>query len=360
MAMDSERYIRQTVLKDFGLEAQQKLFDASVLVVGAGGLGVPVLQYLNAMGVGSIGIIDHDTVSLSNLHRQVLYNENDIRKSKVTTALEKLKLQNSTTNLQGYDSFLTKENALDIINEYDVVVDASDNFATRYLVNDACVILGKPFIYGALHDFEGHVSVFNHQEGPTYRCLFPKEPKAHEIPNCNEQGVLGVLPGIIGSIQALETVKTITHTGTPLSGILLVFDGLDHSHHKFNITLEPKNKKLQRLKDSYELECTLEAASITTEEFQKRSQNSESIQLIDVRTQGEFAEFHLNEAVNIPLDMLEENHQSVDATKPIYLICQSGVRSLKATQLLKTKYPSAELITIEGGLNQLKHDGSSS
>ncbi|CAG0909668.1 unnamed protein product, partial [Cyprideis torosa] len=205
--MSPERYSRQTILKDFGSEAQQKLLVAKVLVVGAGGLGVPVLTYLNAMGVGTLGIVDADTISLTNLHRQVLYDEVEIGDSKAKVASMKLKAQNPATELIIHDCFLTVENALSIVGEYDLIVDATDNFPARYLINDACTILKKPFVYGALHGFEGQVSVFNFHGGPTYRCLFPKMPSANEVPDCNEHGVLGVIPGIIGNLQALEAVK---------------------------------------------------------------------------------------------------------------------------------------------------------
>lgn len=351
--MSENRYIRQTILKDFGATAQQKLLNARVLIIGAGGLGVPVLQYLNAMGVGTIGLIDNDVVSLSNLHRQVLYTEQDIDKPKVAVAIAKLKAQNSSTAFVGYHSFLTKENAIDIIKKYDVVVDASDNFPTRYLVNDACVLLNKPFIYGALHSFEGYVSVFNYQGGPTYRCLFAKPPKAEEIPNCNEQGVLGVIPGIIGNLQALETVKVITEIGTPLSGKLLIFNGLEQTSHTFAIPLIPQNLKLEKLQDSYELACSSDISLIAAAQFKTLLETNTQIQLIDVRTPEEFKEFHLNEAVNIPLDTLEGGHHSIDYKAPIYVLCQSGVRSLKALQQLKSYHPEATLFQIEGGLNQL-------
>ena len=228
--MNRERYTRQTTLKGFGQEGQQKLADAKVLVIGAGGLGVPVLTYLNAMGVGTIGIMDSDTVSITNLHRQVLYGQSDVGQSKVISALEKLKAQNSDTEIVVYDTFLTTKNALEVIADYDVVVDTSDNFPTRYLVNDACVILNKSFVYGALHGYEGQVSVFNYEDGPTYRCLFPNMPNENEVPNCNEHGVLGIIPGIIGNLQALETIKVITGIGEALSGKLLVFDGIPARH----------------------------------------------------------------------------------------------------------------------------------
>ena len=210
--MNQERYTRQTILKGFGFEGQDKLANAKVLIIGAGGLGVPVITYLNAMGVGKIGIVDNDTVALTNLHRQVLYGQDDIGELKVNTALKKLKTQNDATTIEAYKTFINPKNALEIIENYDLVVDTSDNFPTRYLVNDTCVILKKPFVYGALHGYEGQVSVFNYKGGPTYRCLFPHMPKENEVPNCNEHGVLGIIPGIIGNLQALEAIKAVSYT----------------------------------------------------------------------------------------------------------------------------------------------------
>jgi molybdopterin/thiamine biosynthesis adenylyltransferase len=199
-----ERYSRQIVLKGFGAEAQEKLQHSKVLVVGAGGLGVPALQYLAGMGVGTIGIIDGDTIGISNLNRQVLYYESEVGLTKAGVASKKLFQQNPSINVQTVQAFLSVDNALDIIEKYDLVIDATDNFSARYLINDACVILGKPFIYGAIQEYEGHVSVFNFNGGPTYRCLYPDFPSPGEIPDCNTAGVLGVVPGIIGTHQALE------------------------------------------------------------------------------------------------------------------------------------------------------------
>ncbi|NND79826.1 MAG: HesA/MoeB/ThiF family protein, partial [Maribacter sp.] len=252
--MNLERYKRQTILKDFGPECQLKLAQSKVLVVGAGGLGIPVLTYLNAMGVGTLGIVDIDEVSISNLHRQVLYNENDIGQSKVTVAIKKLQKQNSDTNLIALKTFLIRDNALDIIKDYDLVVDASDNFPTRYLINDACVILKKPFVYGALHSFEGQVSVFNYLGGPTYRCLFPNMPSANELPDCNEHGVLGITPGIVGNLQALETVKVLTGIGEVLSGKLLLFNGLNQSFQKIKFSPIPANLNITMLQMAYALD----------------------------------------------------------------------------------------------------------
>lgn len=349
--MNDNRYIRQTTLKGFGSEGQQKLADAKVLVVGAGGLGIPVLTYLNAMGVGQIGVMDNDTVSITNLHRQVLYATADVGKSKVAVALEKLRAQNLDTSLIGYEAFLTTANALDIIKEYDVVVDASDNFPTRYLVNDACVILDKPFVYGALHGYEGQVSVFNHQSGPTYRCLFPTMPKENEVPNCNEHGVLGILPGIIGNLQALETIKVLTGIGQVLSGALLIFDGLQQSYQKINFKCQPENLAISQLQDFYEWNDPCEIIpTVDTGELQKLMAGN--VQIIDVRSKEEFENYHLPDAISIPLEELANHSDQIDFSVPVYLLCQSGKRSETALKQLRERYPDSSLFSILGGLNQ--------
>lgn len=349
--MIQERYARQTILKGFGQEGQKKLNEAKVLVIGAGGLGVPVLTYLNAMGVGKIGIVDNDMVSITNLHRQVLYAQSDVGQSKVFAALEKLKAQNPGTDLVVYDSFLETKNALEIVAEYDVVVDTSDNFPTRYLVNDACVILKKPFVYGALHGYEGQVSVFNYQGGPTYRCLFPKMPKENEVPNCNQHGVLGIIPGIIGNLQALETVKVITGIGEVLSGKLLIFDGLDQSYQKIKFKLQPKNLQIKRLQDFYEWNdpCVI-VPTVDVEELQKLI--AENAQIIDVRTSEEFENYHLPDSIHIPLKELEVNSGKINFSIPVYLLCQSGIRSETALKQLREQHPDSSLFSILGGLNQ--------
>ena len=349
--MNRERYTRQTTLKGFGQEGQQKLADAKVLVIGAGGLGVPVLTYLNAMGVGTIGIMDSDTVSITNLHRQVLYGQSDVGQSKVISALEKLKAQNSDTEIVVYDTFLTTKNALEVIADYDVVVDTSDNFPTRYLVNDACVILNKSFVYGALHGYEGQVSVFNYEDGPTYRCLFPNMPKENEVPNCNEHGVLGIIPGIIGNLQALETIKVITGIGEALSGKLLVFDGLNQSYQKINFKLQSENLEIKKLQDFYEWNDPCEIIpTVAAEELQKLL--VDNAQIIDVRTTEEFENNHLPGSVHIPLSELEANASIINFSIPVYLLCQSGKRSETALKQLREQYPDSSLFSILGGLNQ--------
>ncbi len=351
--MYHQRYHRQTILAGFGPEAQEKLGRSKILIIGAGGLGVPVLTYLNAMGVGTLGIVDNDVVSLSNLHRQVLYSETDIGRAKVDVALERLKVQNSETKLNGHRTFLTKENALEIIAKYDVIVDASDNFPTRYLVNDGCVILKKPFIYGALYGFEGQVSVFNHKGGPTYRCLFPTMPKPDEVPDCNENGVLGILPGIIGNFQALETVKVVTGVGETLSGRLLLFDALSNSFQKIGFPTKSQNLGLEALRPSYEFGCDTDFSSMEAADFLELADKGPP-QLIDVRTSKEFAGNHLPMAHNIPLSELVTRQNEIDFDKKVYVVCQSGVRSKKAIVRLRESRPDTIFFNISGGMNQIR------
>lgn len=348
--MNKERYIRQTILAGFGKEGQAKLSKAKVLVIGAGGLGVPVLTYLNAMGVGTLGIVDNDNVAISNLHRQVLYREKDVGNSKVDTAKQLLAQQNPDTKIVVHKTFLSKDNALAIIPDYDLIVDASDNFPTRYLVNDACVLSEKPLVYGALHGFEGQVSVFNYKGGPTYRCLFPKMPKADEVPDCNENGVLGIVPGIIGNLQAMETVKVLTGIGDVLSGKLLLFDGLSQSYQKIQFKRNPENLNIDALQDDYgELSCETvpTVAAIVLGELLNAN-----AQIVDVRTSQEYQDYHLPKTLHIPLADLGEQLDKIDFSLPVYLLCQSGMRSQKALEQLRIKSPESILFSISGGLNQ--------
>jgi adenylyltransferase/sulfurtransferase len=234
--MKMDRYSKQTSLPLFGKQGQLLLANASVLVVGVGGLGIPVLQYLNAMGVGTLGLVDQDIIELSNLQRQLLFSEEDVGRSKTEVAFEKLGAQNSQTQINVHDTYITPSNAQSIVLDYDIVVDATDNFPARYLLSDICTIHKKPLVYGALHGFEGHLSVFNFEGGPTYRCLYPIMPEEQDIPNCNDHGVLGVIPGIIGNLQAMEVIKIITGIGEVTSGKLLLYNGLNQSMYaiKFN------------------------------------------------------------------------------------------------------------------------------
>ena len=352
--MNEERYLRQITLDEFGTIGQQKLNDAKVLVVGAGGLGIPVLTYLNAMGVGTLGIVDADIVSLSNLHRQVLFTEAMVGIPKVEAIKKQLSAQNSITQIQTYQTFLTVANALDIIENYDIVVDATDNFPTRYLINDACVILEKPFVYGALHAFEGQVSVFNYKGGPTYRCLFPTMPGADAVPNCNENGVLGILPGIIGNLQALEVVKVIAEIGEVLSGTLLLFDTLSQRTQKMKFQLQIGNNKIKTLASSYEFDCELPIKSVGAAELKKLLSDT-AVELIDVRTDKEFQRQHLKEAKHIPLSELTSRVDEIDLESTVYVICQSGIRSKKAIASLMELFPGKAFVDVSGGMNQIKN-----
>jgi len=349
--MKEHRYIRQTVLKDFGPEKQQMLSKAKVLVVGVGGLGIPVLQYLSAMGVGFIGMVEQDIVELSNLQRQVIYGEEDLGKQKIQVAFDNLKRLNSDINLKAHDTFLTRGNALDILAKYDLIVDASDNFATRYLINDACVILNKPFVSGAIHGFEGQLSVFNFKDGPTYRCLFPFMPEQGNIPDCNENGVLGVVPGIIGTLQALEAVKVITETGDIMSGVLLLYNGLDQSVRKINFPTVLKNKQRKHLEPAYEsMICKIEE-QVSVHSLYELLNDSVPLCIIDVRTVEECTQESIEGALLVPLEEITDYFEAKNpAGDPIYFICQSGIRSQKAIQLLKPKFPKTPMFSVIGGM----------
>ncbi len=348
--MNHDRYIRQITLKDFGPAKQEMLLESRVLVVGAGGLGIPVLQYLGAMGVGILGLVEQDVIELSNLQRQVLYGEGDLGKPKIEVAAEKLRGMNSRTRIVCHDTFLTPSNALDIISGYDLVVDASDNFATRYLINDACVILKKPFVYGAIHGFEGQVSVFNYQEGPTYRCLFPTPPESGSVQDCNTHGVLGVIPGIIGTMQAMEAVKVLTEMPGILKGTLLIYNGIDQSTRHIKFPAVPKNKMRSTLEARYESKECGQVPTIGVEELKKKlSADPEHTLLVDIRSSHEFRVDGLEEAVHIPMEELEKTPERIPANKTVYLICRSGSRSMQAAmKLMGSKNKS--VYSVKGGM----------
>jgi molybdopterin/thiamine biosynthesis adenylyltransferase/rhodanese-related sulfurtransferase len=345
------RYSRQLQLPGFGPEAQQNLQDAKVLVIGAGGLGVPVLQYLAGMGIGTLGIVDGDHISLTNLHRQVLYNTEEVSQLKVDVAVRKLSQLNPTIKLQSYPKHLSPENALEIITPYDLVIDATDNFEARYLINDACVLLGKPFVYGALHQFEGQVSVFNYAGGPTYRCLYPTPPSAQEIPDCNTAGVLGVVPGLIGCLQALEAVKVITGVGESIAGSLLMFDFLQQRQYKVKLKANPENQRITSLQNSYSLDSCTSIPEITTRQLQDWISSNKEFLLLDVRQPEETNQGHLPQARLIPLPELRERLAQISTDKPIVAVCQKGGRSLKAAEQLLAYHPSATVYSLAGGMD---------
>ncbi|MEO8759792.1 MAG: molybdopterin-synthase adenylyltransferase MoeB [Bacteroidia bacterium] len=327
-----KRYARHIILPEIGLVGQQKLKQAKVLVIGAGGLGCPVLQYLTAAGVGTIGIIDFDKVDESNLQRQILYNLEDVGKYKAEVAKEKLSRQNPYIQLTAINDQLSSKNALDIISQYDIVVDGSDNFATRYLVNDACVILNKILVFGSIYKFDGQVSIFNFQNGPTYRCLYPEPPVDGDMANCAEVGVIGVLPGIVGTLQANEVIKIITGIGEALSGKLITFDALTMQFNTFDIIANPKNKKINKL-INYDTFCGT-IKEISAEELKEKIKHKEDFQLIDVREENEYQAKNIG-GVLIPLNTLVNNLYKINKEKEVIVHCASGVRSKKAISILK-------------------------
>ena len=345
---ESERYHRQLILKGFGLEAQLKLKSAAVLVVGAGGLGCPALTYLAAAGVGNIGIADADVVSLSNLPRQVLYHPADIGKSKCEIAKKRLIAMNGNINVITHIDYINEENCLEIIKNYEVVIDASDNFNTRYLLNDACVLLKKPLVYGSLHEFEGQLSTFNYQNGPTLRCLFPDQPAEGLINNCAENGVLGALPGIIGTWQALEAIKVITKIGRVLSGQLLTVNALTNEVKTISFFADPKNKEIKNIKQNIK---SSELNDHTVDIYLLKDwMDTEEIQIIDVRDEYEFEDSNIG-GLNIPLSVLETSISKINPHKKSVVVCQSGVRSQQGLKIIQHCYPEMEIYHLKGGLN---------
>jgi molybdopterin/thiamine biosynthesis adenylyltransferase/rhodanese-related sulfurtransferase len=342
------RYGRHLIIPEVGLEGQRKLKSASVLIIGAGGLGSPLAFYLTAAGVGRIGIVDFDVVDLSNLQRQILHTTKDVGRSKLESAREKLESLNPNVKIETYEMRLTSENALDLIKEYDIVVDGTDNFPTRYLVNDACVFLKKPNVYGSIFRFEGQVSVFYADKGPCYRCLYKEPPPPGLVPSCAEGGVLGVLPGIIGTIQALETIKLILGIGEPLIGKLLLFDALRMKFRELKLRKDPEcpvcgeNPTIKELID-YEAFCGItpeqilhqSGLEITPEELKEKLENGEDIILIDVREPVEYEINRIEGSKLIPLSKLPEKVNELDQTREIVLYCKMGGRSARAVQLLR-------------------------
>lgn len=346
---ESKRYIRQVMLPEFGPAGQEKLKQAKVLVIGAGGLGCPILQYLAAAGVGHLGIIDNDQVSLSNLHRQILYHAGDIGKNKASKAAERIAVINPYVKAVPHCVRLGEPNAKALFEGYDLVIDGSDNFSTRYLVNDTCVALGIPLIFGSILKFEGQVSVFNYQDGPEYRDLFPEAPPADEVPNCSDIGVIGILPGLIGMYMANEAIKVICGIGQTLSGKLLVLDTLSNSNLVFDI---PRKKK----KGTPIIhQAPLEYHEINHSSYLTMLEaDPEGIAIVDVREEVEFQRYNMG-GINIPLQELADRMDEVPIDKPLLVCCQSGIRSQSAANLLSRHF-SQDVYSLIGGLSQVPED----
>jgi molybdopterin/thiamine biosynthesis adenylyltransferase/rhodanese-related sulfurtransferase len=340
-----KRYSRQIILPEIGLSGQEKLKNAKVLMIGAGGLGCPILQYLTAAGVGTIGIVDDDVADLSNLHRQILYSTADIGKYKAQVAKKKLGILNPHTNITAFIERLTASNAEQICKDYDLVIDGSDNFETRYLVNDTCVASNKPLVFGSIFKFEGHVSVFNYQGGPNYRDVFPEAPQADEVPNCAEIGVLGILPGIIGTYMANEAIKIICGIGETLSGKLMTINALDNTTSIFKVG------KPQIEAKTIDSDVTVPTIlhEITITELKKWLLDIPGeIHLIDVRESYEFEDYNIG-GINIPLYELQDHIAALPADKKLVFCCQSGQRSRMAIQLLKPLY-KGEMYSLKNGV----------
>ncbi len=364
-----ERYQRQIILKGFGEAGQRKLFQSKVLVVGAGGLGCPALQYLAAAGVGNIGVVDDDVVAMSNLHRQPLYSTGDIGFSKAEKAKHSLAKLNPGIKIIAYNKRLTTQNALAIIEVYDIVIDATDNFSSRYLINDACVLLNKPLVYGAVSQFEGQVALFNFQNEKggipvNYRDLFPEPPNVGEILNCAEAGVLGVLPGIIGAMQANEAIKLITGIGKVLVNSLLTYNALNNQVYEISLSArQGTSLLLPNTKDEFEgmdygwlCASTNRRFEIDVSSFDQL-RNATFVEIIDVRETNELPIPIGFDYTQIPLSTFRENIAGIN-NKTVIVFCQTGKRSLQAAQwLFETYGESKKIYSLQGGiLNWLKNN----
>ncbi|MCG1036750.1 HesA/MoeB/ThiF family protein [Polaribacter sargassicola] len=343
---EKKQYNRHLILNEIGEKGQLKLKQAKVLVIGAGGLGCPVLQYLTAAGVGTIGIIDDDVVDQSNLQRQVLYTIDDIGKSKAKTAANRLGKLNPFIKFDVYQEKLTRENAISLFEKYDIVVDGSDNFSTRYLTNDASVITETALVYGAIFKFEGQVSVFNYKKSASYRCLYPTPPKPGDSPNCSEIGVLGVLPGIIGSLQANEVIKLICEIGDVLTNKLLIYDTLNMRQM---ILKYEKNSSIiiDKLEEDYDFFCGIKTSNneITLQELEN---NLENYNLLDVREDWEREDYNIG-GQHIPLDEIDDRLDEVDFSKPLIVYCASGNRSKTAIKTIMENKNKVKLLNLKGG-----------
>ena len=367
---DLLRYSRHLILPEVGLDGQRKLKAASVLIVGTGGLGSPLALYLAAAGVGRIGLVDFDRVDASNLQRQILYGSSSVGRPKLEAARDRLADLNPGVKVELHETRLASDNAMEIIKGYDVVADGTDNFPTRYLVNDACTLLGKPNVYGSIFRFEGQASVFDARRGPCYRCLYPDPPPPGLVPSCAEGGVLGVLPGVIGVIQGVETLKLLLGVGESLIGRLLLFDALALSFRELTLRKDPDcplcgmHPTIQALVD-YEAFCGLSPVEqagaeadgweISARELESRLANGEDTVLIDVREPHEWEIAHLPGATLIPLNTLPARLSELDTSREIVLHCHHGQRSMRALEFLRGS-GFRKLKNLKGGIDAWSKD----
>jgi adenylyltransferase/sulfurtransferase len=343
------RYSRHLIMPEVGMEGQQKLKAAKVLCIGAGGLGSPLALYLTAAGVGTLGIVDFDVVDFTNLQRQIIHSTADVGRKKLDSAEEKLKGINPFVEVRKFEMKLSSENALELFRQFDIIADGTDNFPTRYLVNDACVLTGKPNVYGSIFRFEGQASVFATEEGPCYRCLYPEPPPPGLVPSCAEGGVLGILPGLVGVIQATETIKLILGSGDPLIGRLLLVDALGMKFRELKLRKNPdcpacgKHPTVTKLIDYNEF-CgirrqetpvvTSGVPETTVEELKRRLDAGEKVFVLDVREPHEYQICNINGHL-IPLGDLPKRMNELDSSREIVVHCKSGVRSAKAVAQLQ-------------------------
>lgn len=362
------RYSRHLIMPEVGLEGQKKLKNSRVLCIGAGGLGSPLSLYLAAAGVGTLGILDFDVVDFSNLQRQVLHSEKTVGEPKVESAKNRLLELNSDINVVTYDQRLDSSNAMDVMKDYDVVVDGTDNFATRYLTNDACVFLGIPNVYGSIFRFEGQVSVFDAKRGPCYRCLYPEPPPPGLVPSCAEGGVLGILPGVVGTIQASEVVKLVIGEGAPLAGRLLFLDVLEMEPRILKLKKDPEcpvcgeNPSITELVD-YEAFCGIgrgereaevekpKIEEITVEEFSSIRESDGEVVLVDVREPHEYEICSIEGSKLIPLGELKDRTGELDPEDDIVVHCHHGRRSMRAATFL-AEQGFGKVKNLKGGIDE--------
>jgi sulfur-carrier protein adenylyltransferase/sulfurtransferase len=366
------RYSRHLILPEVGMAGQEKLKASRILLVGSGGLGSPLAYYLAAAGIGTIGMVDFDVVDFSNLQRQILHFTKDVGRPKIVSAQEKVEQINPEVTFIPYETRFTADNALEIARDYDLVIDGTDNFPTRYLVNDVCVLLKKPNVYGSIFRFEGRVSVFDAQKGPCYRCHFPEPPPPGMVPSCAEGGVLGVLPGIIGLLQAMEALKILLGKGKLLIGKMLLYDALEAKFREVKVPKDPncpicgKNPTITKLID-YQQFCGIEDPDsdelavggpvraltkdeITVENLKERLDKKEDFTLLDVRNPDEYSICRIADAKLIPLYELSQRYDELPKDKPVVAYCHHGVRSIRAAQIL-SKGGFANVKSLHGGIN---------